>query len=424
MGDTCNQCHTGFFGENCDPCPRNPKDHFVCGQGGVCDDGRDGTGKCVCTSPHHDPHAFCEIHHDDHHDENEGEQAFGFTILLLVAFLTTFMLYIFHKMPSLQIVPEAVTCILVGILIGIFFKIIYNKGSEMLNILSFEPHAFFFFLLPPIMYEAGFTLKIKPFLKNIFSVLAITVLATMIGAFIFSVTFYFLSNQTDFGFDYVQSLEFGCFICAIDPVAVIAIFKTLGVTEVLFTLVMGECVLNDAVAIALFKTTEDFKENYNPEEEIQIHMELLTGAWRFCFLFFFSLFLGMLCGLIMSWIFKVLDIDKVAWIEIGLFILGSYFPYILAEGFECSGLLAILMNAIVMRNYCFHSLSPVAGISVEFLIELMCNISEGFVFAYLGISVALMIETSKLSVILVGLISLNASRFLSIWITMGIINIF
>ena len=126
MGDTCNQCHTGFFGENCDPCPRNPKDHFVCGQGGVCDDGRDGTGKCVCTSPHHDPHAFCEIHHDDHHDENEGEQAFGFTILLLVAFLTTFMLYIFHKMPSLQIVPEAVTCILVGILIGIFFKIIYN----------------------------------------------------------------------------------------------------------------------------------------------------------------------------------------------------------------------------------------------------------------------------------------------------------
>ena len=219
-------------------------------------------------------------------------------------------------------------------------------------------------------------------------------------------------------------MEFGCFISAIDPVAVIAIFKTLNVTEVLFTLVMGECVLNDAVAIALSISVENFKENHNPNDDILLHMELLYGFGTFCFLFFFSLFLGLVCGILASYVFKVLDFNKIAWIEIGLFILASYFPYILAEGLECSGLLAILMNAIIMRNYCFHSLSPVAGISIEFLIEMACNISENFVFAYLGISVALMIEDSIPVLILIGLVALNVSRFLSIGITMLIINIF
>lgn len=64
-----------------------------------------------------------------------------------------------------------------------------------------------------------------------------------------------------------------------------------------------------------------------------------------------------------------------------------------------------------------------AGISVEFLIEMACNMSENFVFAYLGISVALMVESSKISLILVGLTALNVSRFLSIWATMAIINL-
>ena len=65
-----------------------------------------------------------------------------------------------------------------------------------------------------------------------------------------------------------------------------------------------------------------------------------------------------------------------------------------------------------------------AGISIEFLIEMACNISENFVFAYLGISVALMIEDSIPILILVGLTALNVSRFVSIWVTTLIINIF
>ena len=130
----------------------------------------------------------------------------------------------------------------------------------MLNILSFEPKTFFLFLLPPIMFDAGFSLRVRVFLKNIFSVMAITILATVFASIIFSLIFWYGSQYTDYAFSLIHSLMFGCYISAIDPVATIAIFKELNITEVLFTLVMGECVLNDAVAIALSYSVEQIAD--------------------------------------------------------------------------------------------------------------------------------------------------------------------
>lgn len=103
--------------------------------------------------------------------------------------------------------------------------------------------------------------------------------------------------------------------------------------------------------------------------------------------------------------------------------LASYFPYILAEGLGCSGLLAILMMAIIMRNYCFHSLSPVASISIEFLVEMIANMSENFLFCYLGISIPIMFTSAKFSLVLVGIVALLVSWFFSVYITSFVINI-
>lgn len=52
-------------------------------------------------------------------------------------------------------------------------------------------------------------------------------------------------------FDIVESFAFGSLISAVDPVATLAIFKALNVDQILYMLVFGESVLNDAVAIVL-----------------------------------------------------------------------------------------------------------------------------------------------------------------------------
>ena len=189
-------------------------------------------------------------------------------------------------------------------------------------------------------------------------------------------------------------------------------------------MVIGECCLNDAVAIALSYSVENFSDNYHEGDQISIGAETLNAVLSFLSLFIFSLLIGFVVGVFFSWVFKVLDMHRIPWIEIGIFILASYFPYILAEGFECSGLLAILMCAIIMRNYCFNSLSPVGSISLEFLIEMSCNVSECFVFCYMGISIPMVILDVKISLIVVGVIALLISRFGSIYLTMVLITLF
>ena len=50
-----------------------------------------------------------------------------------------------------------------------------------------------------------------------------------------------------------ESFAFGSLISAVDPVATLAIFNALDMDPVLYMLVFGESILNDAVAIVLTK---------------------------------------------------------------------------------------------------------------------------------------------------------------------------
>ena len=62
----------------------------------------------------------------------------------------------------------------------------------------------------------------------------------------------------------MEALLFGSLISAVDPVATLSIMGNdeLNVDPLLYSLVFGESVLNDAIAISLFKT---FFKYYDPE---------------------------------------------------------------------------------------------------------------------------------------------------------------
>ena len=57
-----------------------------------------------------------------------------------------------------------------------------------------------------------------------------------------------------------STLFAGALISATDPVATLSIFSDMDVPPVLYNLVFGESVLNDATAIVLFRTLEEFYE--------------------------------------------------------------------------------------------------------------------------------------------------------------------
>ena len=224
--------------------------------------------------------------------------------------------------------------------------------------MAFEPQAFFLFLLPPIIFQAGFSCKASMFFRNFFTINCYAIFSTIIAGFVFSGIFWYGSSQTIYQFEYLESLQFGFFISAIDPVATISIFRALNVNDSIFTIVFGESTLNDAAAIALSNSAGHAIKQYHEDGQIEYTSAILGALAQFGSYFFLSLIIGLIFGLVFSAMFKYFDFHTIPWIEIGIFSFGSYFPFVVAESMGCSGILAILMTAIVMRNYAYFSMSP------------------------------------------------------------------
>ena len=51
----------------------------------------------------------------------------------------------------------------------------------------------------------------------------------------------------------LECIAFGSLISATDPVAVINIFKSLNANKMLFIIIFGESILNDAIAIIFYE---------------------------------------------------------------------------------------------------------------------------------------------------------------------------
>ncbi len=104
-----------------------------------------------------------------------------------------------------------------------------------------------FLFLPPLIFESAITLNSRLLSINILPVMLLAVIGLVISTVVVGVLLTFVSPLP-----LIFALLFGAFISATDPVAVIALFRELGVPKKLRALVEGESLFNDASAIVTF----------------------------------------------------------------------------------------------------------------------------------------------------------------------------
>ncbi|CBY43581.1 unnamed protein product, partial [Oikopleura dioica] len=159
-------------------------------------------------------------------------------------------------------VPECCLLICLGLIVG---GIIYAVRDDHL----FTPHTFFLIILPPIVLEAGYFMPKDAFFNNIGTILTYAIIGTLINSFATGLSLYGvykaglmpgLDDSHDRPMGILECLLFGTIICAVDPVAVIAVFEEIHVNAVLYICVFGESLLNDGVAVVLYKVYESFLE--------------------------------------------------------------------------------------------------------------------------------------------------------------------
>lgn len=308
-----------------------------------------------------------------------------YLLLFFVLLVSTLILQFFvGKVWKFTYLPESGATILFGMVIGGFVR---ASGADTtsdngISMLGFNSTVFFIGFLPPIIFNAGYMIKRRLFFANLGGIMLLAFVGTAFSAAVVGYGLWGLGKVgASFPISVMEAICFGSLISATDPVSTLAVFTELRVDPTLFYLVFGESVMNDAVAITLFRSTGKFIGMPIGAEET------FVACVDFVLSFVGSLIIGYVLGLFSAWIFKSVDMGHHRLVLVSVFVGMVYVPFFLAETLQLSGIVTILFTAITARRYSSNNMPPQAKRAAAFVFEIMAYMSETAVFLYMGMAV-------------------------------------
>ena len=263
---------------------------------------------------------------DDAAEKSHQFSAANVLLMCMIIGLCIFTSYMIKKFKCYRI-PESAAAMTIGVIVGGVAKLAQPSQAEM-KMLSFQPEIFFFLLLPPIIFEAGYTLNKKGFFSNFSTIALYAVVGTLISTGVVGGLSYAAAKAGWVSIDStspVEALLFGALISAVDPVATLSIMgnKDIAADPTLYSLIFGESVLNDAVAIVLFKTIQGFGDGqgegatFDGEAVWIVFLQFLGVSIG-------SSVLGLCMGLLCSKIFRMTNLKQHPKYELTILFLFRY----------------------------------------------------------------------------------------------------
>lgn len=142
-----------------------------------------------------------------------------------------------------------------------------------------------------------------------------------------------------FSITFVEAFALGATLSATDPVTILAIFNVYKVEPKLYTVIFGESILNDAIAIVLFETAQRYRPGSTAGGSLTV-LSLFEAIGIFLFVFFGSLIIGVIVGVGTALVLKYTLVRRHPKIESCLIILIAYASYFFSNGVHMSGKLS------------------------------------------------------------------------------------
>jgi Na+/H+ antiporter len=237
--------------------------------------------------------------------------------------------------------------------------------------IKINPDLIFFLFLPPLLFEAAWSISFKEMKKW----------WRIIGSFAFLVVFFtalsvaVITNYFIPGFTIALGFLLGGIVSPPDAVSTGAIMKFVKIPKSTAAILQGESLLNDASSLIIFRFAL---------------VAVGTGQiiWQqAAFSFLWMVIGGAGIGLLLAWIFvqahKRLPTDAPS--DIALTLIEPYFMYWIAEQVHSSGVLAVVAGGLFMstrRLLFLNSTSRIRGYSVWKSFVFILN---GIVFLIIGL---------------------------------------
>ncbi|XP_062459239.1 sodium/hydrogen exchanger 9 isoform X5 [Pezoporus occidentalis] len=240
-------------------------------------------------------------------------------------------------------------------------------------------------------HQGNAMLQKRHFFRNLGSILTYAFLGTAISCIIIGLIMYgFVKAMVHIGqlkeweFHFTDCLFFGSLMSATDPVTVLAIFHELHVDTDLYTLLFGESVLNDAVAIVLTYSISIYSPKENPNTFDAAAFFQSVG--NFLGIFAGSFAMGSSYAIVTALLTKFTKLCEFPMLETGLFFLLSWSAFLSAEAAGLTGIVAVLFCGVTQAHYTYNNLSPDSKMRTKQLFEFMNFLAENVIFCYMGLA--------------------------------------
>ncbi|XP_073826451.1 na[+]/H[+] hydrogen exchanger 2 isoform X28 [Musca autumnalis] len=288
----------------------------------------------------------------------------------------------FHMTPKLHLIfPESCLLIVVGVVIGVVLFFCTDVAVSPLT-----PNTFFFYMLPPIILDAGYFMPNRLFFDNLGTILLMAVVGTIFNIATIGGSLWACGLTGIFGGPedtprFLDIFIFASLISAVDPVAVLAVFEEIHVNEILYIVVFGESLLNDAVTVVMYHMMEVY--NHIGISEI-IAQDVVNGVGSFFVVAVGGTVIGIIWGFLTGLVTRFTDHVRV--IEPIFIFVMAYLAYLNAEIFHMSGILAITFCGITMKNYVESNISQKSHTTVKYALKMLSSSSETIIFMFLGVA--------------------------------------
>jgi CPA1 family monovalent cation:H+ antiporter len=290
-------------------------------------------------------------------------------------------------------VPYTVGLVLAGLLLGIV---------HILPAPHLTKELLFTIFLPGLLFEAGFHLEQSDFWHNRISIASLAVPGVIVAIAVTTALLTPLARGLEPAgtFTWQYALVFGALIAATDPIAVVAMLRSLGAPRRLSVLMEGESLLNDGTGIVFFTLSL----------AVVAGAQTSAGGLVLQFVEIVGLggILGIAIGVIVSKVIQRVD-DPM--IEITLTTIAAYGSFVLAEHFHSSGVIATVAAGMLCGNYGARTgMSPATRAAVETFWEYVAFALNSLIFLLIGIEINVRSLWSYAPIILVAYAAVLLAR--------------
>jgi CPA1 family monovalent cation:H+ antiporter len=261
-----------------------------------------------------------------------------------------------------------------------------------------------FLLVPPLLFEATLNLPWPKLKADLMPILLLALVGTAVGTLAIGALVHWTVAVP-----WAAAFAFGALISATDPVAVIALFKSLGAPKRLAVLVEGESLFNDAVAVVAFGLAITAAAGDDP-------LTFGKAAGDFLVVSAGGLGIGLILGYLVSSVFlarvddPLIETSTTLALAYGSFLLAEEFGIIVGRELHFSGILAVVAAGLMVGNVGMHNTSPSTRLTLEHFWELLTFLVNSMVFLVIGLAISLEDLADHFLAVLVSIIGVLVLR--------------